>query len=234
MNKIIPFNKEITFDDVIGEITSIALDDNLLFSDSYTISGDLTVRGTNKVGDITKDFSYSLPVLISVDSKYDTKDAKISVDDFYYEIINETILRVKIDLVLDNLVYVEEEKEEKIEEILIDDLSRDEVKESDKGKSLNLNFDLEKQDDDLKIKTNLSGEIKNEQKEINTDNLADILPETKDEKEYSIYRVYTVLDNDTLDSILNKYKVKKEDIEPYNDLSNVKVGTKLIIPSVDE
>ena len=43
MNKIIPFNKEITFDDVIGEITAIAIEDNLSFNDDYTITGGYAV-----------------------------------------------------------------------------------------------------------------------------------------------------------------------------------------------
>ena len=45
MNKIIPFNKDIKFDEAIGEITSITLEDNLSFRDSYTITGDLIVKG---------------------------------------------------------------------------------------------------------------------------------------------------------------------------------------------
>ncbi len=57
---------------------------------------------------------------------------------------------------------------------------------------------------------------------------------TNEEKEYSIYRVYVVDENDTLDSILNKYKVSKDDLEEFNDLSDLKPGLKLIIPSIDE
>ena len=96
MNKIIPFNKDITFNESIGDITSIALDDTLKFMDNYTIKGELIVRGCHKYLDIESDFSYHIPVEIAVDSKYDTSKANISVDDFYYEIINDNILRVKI------------------------------------------------------------------------------------------------------------------------------------------
>lgn len=225
MKKIIPFSKEIIFNEEIGEIESIALEDKLAFSDLYTINGTLTIRGSHKFNEITNDFSYELPVLISVDTKYDTKDATIDVDDFYYEIINDKVLRVKIDLLLDNLLY---------QDIPVISDERDMNIESDKGKSLDINFDLEKKEDELKIDSNLSGEIKDEQKVSMNNDVTSILPETVDEKEYSIYRVYTVNENDTLESILDKYKVTREDIEQYNDLQNVKKGTKLIIPSTDE
>ena len=114
MNKIIPFHKEIKFNDNIGEIISIALDDTLQFRDSHTISGDLIVRGSHKYNELEEDFSYPIPTTISVDDKYDTKEAKISIDDFYYEILNDDTLKVKIDLLLDNLKY----KENKITPIM--------------------------------------------------------------------------------------------------------------------
>ena len=227
MNKIIPFNKDITFQNEVGEITSIALEDNLAFTDSYTIGGELTVRGVHKNQELEEDFSYTLPVIISVDEKYDTKDAKISVDDFYYEIINNSILRVKIDLLLDGLMYKEEERIDNIDFI------------SDKGENLNIDFSLEKEDDKLNIDTVVDANNKDllqvEMKE-NADavNTKDLFPINKEEKEYSIYRVYTINEGDTLLSILDKYKVSKEELEIYNDLSNLTVGTKLIIPSKDE
>ena len=52
--------------------------------------------------------------------------------------------------------------------------------------------------------------------------------------EYSIYRVYTMKEEDTIDNILDKYKVTKEILSDYNDLDNLKVGDKIIIPSIDE
>ena len=116
MNKIIPFNKEIKFNDNIGEIISIALDDTLKFKDSYTISGDLIVRGCHRYNEIEEDFSYPIPTQIAVDDKYDTSKAKISIDDFYYEILNDDTLKVKIDLILDDLFF----KEQKIEPIIED------------------------------------------------------------------------------------------------------------------
>lgn len=195
MNKIIPFNKEIKFNDNIGEITSIALDEDLKFLDSYTISGDLIVRGSHKDNDIEEDFFYPIPTTITVDNKYDTSNAKIMVDDFYYEILNDDTLKVKIDLILDNLSF----KENKIEPVELETkIERDEIKE---------------------------------EKEVKVE---DLFKETNPNKEYSIYRVYVIVEGDTLSKILEKYNITSEELSHYNDIDNLKPGVKLIIPSVDE
>ncbi len=198
MNKIIPFNKEIKFNESIGEITNILIDDNLKFIDSYTINGDLIVKGSHRIGDIEEDFSYSIPTSITVDDKYDTTQATITVDDFYYEIINDDTLKVKIDLILDNLFFKEKEIEPINEDILYDEI-------------------------EIPEEPNLVNETKEE-----------IEIETPIDKEYSVYRVYVVVEGDTINKILEKYKITSEELSHYNDINNIKPGVKLIIPSVDE
>ena len=136
MNKIIPFSKEIKFNENIGEITSILIDDTLKFNDSYTIMGDLIVKGSHKYGDIEEDFSYSIPTQVTVDNKYDTSKTKIMVDDFYYEIVNDDTLKIKIDLILDDLFYKEDKIEPIKEEIKVDERD-DEVETIDLFKETN-------------------------------------------------------------------------------------------------
>ena len=48
---------------------------------------------------------------------------------------------------------------------------------------------------------------------------------------YVTYYVYIVKEDDTIDSIIEKFNVSKEEIANYNDISEVKKGTKLIIPT---
>jgi len=238
MNKIIPFNKDITFNEPIGEIISIALDDTLKFDGPLCIKGELIIRGCNKRNEITEDFSYPLPVEIAVDDKYDTEKASISIDDFYYEIINDNILRVKIDLILDDLYYKEVEVPKENRKIDFDlDINKDDDNLSGEIELLKddkemMKATIEKEGDD---KLSASIDIdKNKKNDDVSEDVMDLFKENADDKEYSIYRVYVVKDDDTLDAILNKYKVTREDLEKYNDLSSVKPGVKLIIPSVDE
>ena len=38
--------------------------------------------------------------------------------------------------------------------------------------------------------------------------------------------------SDKLDEVITKYKTTREELSEYNDLDNLRVGSKLIIPSV--
>lgn len=223
MNKIIPFNKDITFNNSIGEITSIALDDTLKLIDEYSIKGDLIVRGCNKVLDMENEFSYSMPVDITIDSKYDTSKCSISIDDFYYEIINENVLKVKIDLILDDLFYSDEPI--KKEELVINSDDRIDIDASLKKKDSEWDVDVSLEKDDVNIDFNFDNK---------KDKVEDLFKEINEEKEYSIYRVYTVLENDSLESIMDKYKITRDDLADYNDLMVITPGMKLVIPSTDE
>ena len=223
MNKIIPFNKDITFNNSIGEITSIALDDTLKLIDEYSIKGDLIVRGCNKVLDMENEFSYSMPVDITIDSKYDTSKCSISIDDFYYEIINENVLKVKIDLILDDLFYSDEPI--KKEELVINSDDRIDIDASLKKKDKEWDVDVSLEKDDVNIDFNFDNK---------KDEMEDLFKEMNEEKEYSIYRVYTVLENDSLESIMDKYKITRDDLADYNDLMVITPGMKLVIPSTDE
>ena len=51
---------------------------------------------------------------------------------------------------------------------------------------------------------------------------------------YVTYHVYIVKEDDTIDSILDKYGVTKEDLSNYNDITNIKPKDKIIIPNKNE
>ena len=48
------------------------------------------------------------------------------------------------------------------------------------------------------------------------------------------YHVYIVRENDTVGSIIEKYKTTRDDLVAYNDLENIKIGSKVIIPCQHE
>ena len=54
------------------------------------------------------------------------------------------------------------------------------------------------------------------------------------EETFSTYSVYIIRTEETLDTIISKFKITKEELEAYNDLSNIGVGSKLIIPLNNE
>ena len=51
---------------------------------------------------------------------------------------------------------------------------------------------------------------------------------------YATYYVYIVKEDDTIDKIMSKFKVSKEDISMYNTIENINAGDKIIIPSKNE
>jgi len=44
--------------------------------------------------------------------------------------------------------------------------------------------------------------------------------------------VYIVREGDTIDSIMSKYKITRDLLNEYNDLNELKLGDKLIIPEI--
>lgn len=215
MKKIVPFTKNLMFKTKIGEITAISLDNTLKLDGQY-VRGKFIIVGDYKIlvdSEFKEEFSFEIPVDITIDDKYETKNCVISIDEFSYEIINEETLKVNISVMLDDLDI----KEEIIEPITM------ELNEAENDIiELRENLDV-----DVKEDENLKTEVKDEVKE-------NILQEKNFEKEYSVYRVYTFKEDDTIDIVLEKYKINREILADYNDLDNISVGTKLIIPSVDE
>ena len=113
MKNIIPFSKDIKFNTKIYEITSISLENNLIVEEDNTIDGEFIISGNYKMNDIsinTEPFIYNIPFNISLSDKYNNDTIKIDIDDFKYEIINEEILKVNIDvLVKGEYTQIEEE-----------------------------------------------------------------------------------------------------------------------------
>ena len=54
------------------------------------------------------------------------------------------------------------------------------------------------------------------------------------EETYNTYKICIVRENDTLESIMEKYSVNKDTLELYNDISEIKLGDKIIIPVIYE
>ena len=264
VRKIVPFNNVLTFNTDVCEITAISLEHDIKTeSDSisgvFYISGEYKITD----GQLEKEpFNFELPFDIALGTPYNLDTIVIDIDDFRYELIGRNELKINIDLFIDGEIIEEEPvKEENNHEEIKDNL--DETKTETEEKS-DLEDNREDETIDLiteepskheitesldlldeMLENNKEEPVKEEKVDININNVnennnevtnenLDIFNAFNEEEKYVTYRVYRVGDNDTIDNILEKYNISKEELAKYNSLESVKPGDKLIIPANDK
>ncbi|MBQ6134707.1 MAG: LysM peptidoglycan-binding domain-containing protein [Bacilli bacterium] len=206
MKKNISFEKKIEFPTMIGEICAISLEQDLKFLDESTIEGDLLLTGRYKLTEASRmeeDFHYKIPTEISLTEKLDISTSKIEISDFTYEIENENMI-CHIELLLEGLEKIEE-KEEQEERECDGDLLEEVVEEKEE-------------------KMEEIPEKKNEETK-------DLFLNLEDDKDtYGTFVVYMVRQNESIHEIIEKYHTSMEEVEKYNNLKEISIGSKLIIP----
>lgn len=232
MKKIIPFKKEIIFKTNLAEITSISLEHSLKKQGDHLIAGSFSLNGEYKITDTstnTEVFSYDLPFDIHIDEHYLLDRAIIDIDDFYYEIVNENVLSVSIDVKVDKL----EEKPLMEEKPVIEERSEPVFEQIAPVKEETLEEVKEKLEQEERKTETVKVEEQTEEKIESVDTNRTSLFGTMDESEtYMTYRVYIIREGDSIDNILARYEITKEELASYNDLNDIKLGDKLIIPAI--
>lgn len=223
-----PFKKDIEFDS-ISEIKSISLEHTLSLKDNL-ISGSFIISGTYKITDQSvnlDEFNFDLPFNISVDGKYDTSNVKIDINDFYYELKNNNILTVNIEVLIDNLELKEiKQKNDNKEELKPQNDVRNDMREE---------FDTLEEElsnkDDVKEENIEEKQTLRDNEEIEEEVMSSIFDSISDSENYVTYKVHVVTESDTIETIIQKYEVPLSKLEDYNTLTDLKTGDKIIIPS---
>lgn len=250
MRQIVNIEKEIAFKTMLGDITSISLEEDLSFINDSEIEGNLIVSGTYRMTEastLEEEFNYKVPVEIMLTSNLDEDKRKVAINNFTYKIVNEEALLINVELLIEGLEKIELEEDtsdfetEKIDDI--DTLEEESLTEEVRGDS-DMNEDVEVLSTDLDDNTlpdfstvdhvdkdtditNTDITNNNESKEV-MNSIFTAFANT--EETYASYSVYILRENEILDDVISKYKITKEDLEEYNDLDNLRVGSKLIIP----
>ena len=283
---------------MIGEVTTISFEEDLKFIDKSDIAGNFYISGKYKMTEastILEDFSYSIPIEIATIENYDLETTKITVQNFTYEIVDDDILRCKIEIqiegreeiLLDESLMEENSEEEKefldFAEKKIDAIEPEAVLVREKEESIQSNSleqiknekvelvrecdddiinkaledlpikenvgevehkeaVLEKQDikhEEVEIKQEIDEEkseiikneniVKEERPKLKVNSLFANLGEENDT--FTTYSIYIMREGDTLEKVMDKYKIKKEELEMYNDLSTIELNSKVVIPS---
>ena len=210
MKKTITFEKQLVFKTNLNEITSIALENTLKCEDN-TVEGDLIINGTYKIIETSpnvENFEFTIPINIEIDNRYITKEIQIDISNFYYEVLNNNMLKVNIEILLDNLIERLEENKIQKETLPIQEERC-----------------IEEPDEIIEQPIKNEEQTKIETKEI------DIFKMIEDQEEYATYHVYIIRKEDTLETIINKYNISKEKLSEYNNINEIKLGDKIIIPT---
>ena len=213
MKHIIPFSKEIVFKTNIATITSISLEHEEKIFDGE-VNGDFIIFGDYKVHSDTTEkelFKYRLPFTTLIPDNIIKDSVKIEIVDFNYEIIDKDVLKVDISFSLEGNL---KEEVETVEE------DRKYEKELDQF----LDNIIEKEED---IK-----EVREDKEEINEPQEIEVKKEDKDE--YITYHIHIVKEEETIEVIMKTYGVSLDYLKEYNDISNINVGDKIIIPQVKD
>jgi hypothetical protein len=256
MKKTVSFTKDLEFPTMIGEITEITLEDNLTFTSSNNIEGSFFIGGKYKMTEASRleeDFSFNIPTQITLTQNLEKDTCNVSIEDFKYEIVDEEILRCNIDVLVEGREEIEldEDAKKEKEELVIEE-EKDTNRECDGDSKENKEIEIPTKDrneqiDELqeeqidilqeldlpsnsKESSSLPPMISNE--EITTNSLFSNLADEDDS--FSTYSIYIMREEDSLEKVMEKYKINKEVLEEYNDISSIGLNSKIIIPNSDE
>ena len=191
-------------------------------------------------------------LLVDIDDfRYDIisdKDLKVNIDLYIdgevvevpleREVLNDEFEKIDIRSLDDDILAVINDNEDEGSVITDDDILDTDDDLDDVGlenvevvndKRLDLLNDMLNSNKEEEMDEELNINIKNDSNNDN-DNVSTNIFNPKEE-EYVTYRVYKVVDGDTLDSILTRYNVTKEMLADYNNIENIVPGDKLIIPT---
>ena len=235
-------------------INDSEIEGNLIISGTYKMTEASTIE---------EEFSYKVPVEIMLTTALEEETRKVDINNFTYAIVNEEALSITVELLIEGLEKIEVEEEE-VEEVIEpkEEVSADvrEVKDENIRESENvedntkeeievLTTDEEKEEEPVSLEEKLPSleevpVMKEEEKVTEPamkedtsnkqvmDSIFSAFANT--EETYSTYSVYILREDDNLEEVISKYNTNREVLSEYNDLDNLKVGSKLIIPtSVD-
>lgn len=263
MKQIVTLEKEIAFKTMVGEISSISLEPDLSFINDSEIEGNLIISGTYKMTEastIEEDFNYKVPVEIMLTTSLEEETRGVDINNFTYAIVNEEALQINVELIIEGLekVEIEEESEEEdnsdvredsseednstreeIEVLTTEESAKEELPSFEEVEELPSleNIDVKAIKEEVPVMMEESIEVEPVMKEdTNNKQVMDSIFSAfaNTDETYSTYSVYILREDDNLDEVMAKYNTNREVLSEYNDLDNLKVGAKLIIPTMVE
>lgn len=241
MNCVIPFTKEIKFNTNIAEVLSISLEHDYTVNDEELL-GNFTISGEYKTHEVSvnrEKFEFVLPFSVNLTCPIDEDSLDFAIEDFTYEVIDNSALKVNIEysikaleLKREDLAFEDAEDTKEEAEAIIDEAisnTEEEIKEIDEAE----------EDDERVVAVPAMEETK---EQVDTQATEDISKEEEvimstvsdTDDDFVTYHIHIMKENDTIETICSKYNTTQTTLENYNDIKNLTLGDKLVIPDIDE
>jgi LysM repeat protein len=225
MNQKIEFKKDCMLKTYVSSITDISLTHDYKILDD-TIEGYFDVTGSYKVtmsSVETESFMFTIPFTIALSSLIDKDTIDLKLSDFNYSVEKDVLhLKMFLDMDYQEIEIKEDIKDnEEIDNMINDLIDKDSTTDIKSPSEFHNEVML---DNVLDSKEEVSSKENVSEKNFNT-----IFNEVK-ESNFSKYKVYIMRSEDTLESILVKYNVTMDEIKEYNDIDNINIGSKIVIP----
>lgn len=183
---------------------------------------------TNFEYDYNKD---ELIVNIEYDITGDRKDVLIFDNE---ETLEEFLSSREVEVIDTRIDDIKEEITKEENKEIEDKNTKEKQEEQEENKPLNEDTILEERNEEIKenklnldIQKNTTNDTL-EEREIKTDEIINNVGKIEDA--YVTYKVYKVNSNETLESIVIKYHTTIDELKEYNDLNNLSINDKIIIP----
>ena len=255
----IPFESEIPFKSNISEITKMSLEHEFNVNDGVVL-GNFYISGEYRVHEVSinrEPFNYTLPFTVELrdDIKKDTLE--FNIEDFSYDVSGK-LLKVNIEYSLkaeveeDNDTLFERVDEEELESELayIDSFLETSVEEDKEDVCEEVELEERKDApvtliDEIKIEEKKETVQKEESEKINEEVILEervsmeeektIMDTIKDSDDtFVTYHIHIVKENETIESICSMYNASLNLVQEYNNIDNMTMGDKILIPKLDE
>lgn len=230
-------------------------------SGDFIVFGDYKIHSDTTEKEL---FKYRLPFSALLPDNINFETVKVDIEDFTYDVIDRDVIKVNIDFLItadeleesaviepdvkrdeeefsrkmdellgaedENIVY-ERNEEEKLDEL-------DVVSSTNLDETLNSyvidasdNFDYER--DEIMMEKEEVGNKEDVIQQLEAEEESVIVNESNND--YVTYHIHIVNDNESLEDIIKMYNTNIDNIKIYNEITNINVGDKIIIPdNVDE
>lgn len=233
----IPFESEIPFNTNISEITKMSLEHDFNVNDEVVL-GNFYISGeyrSHEVSVNTENFNYTLPFSVTYRDDLIKETLEFNIEDFRYEVVDNNKLKVFIEYSLKGEIK-EEELFERVDESKLESELAYIDNFLDNDGIVNEELD-EKDNDNIKEEPEVKEEIKDEQKEERLSETEEktIMETIKNSDDtFVTYHIHVVKESENIESICAMYNVNKNFLSEYNNIDNITIGDKILIPLMDE